>query len=155
MKRYALAAILGIAADEDDDGNAADGNEIKAVKDRAPKAPAPDPISSGPSKGVAVGKPLMAEDNLIDIVGQNFTPELIKVPLLADESGADWMAWGQAFMSMARKAPDQASLMKLEKENAMPMSNMKDQAPKMFTNMTLALIKVKSTLEKAEANEPK
>src|SRR6266704_5630786 len=47
MKRYALAAILGIAADEDDDGNAADGNEIKAVKDKAPKARSPDPISSG------------------------------------------------------------------------------------------------------------
>src|SRR6266576_3219023 len=154
MKRYALAAILGIAADEDDDGSAADGNEIKAVADKKPKAPAPDPISSGPSKGVAVGRPLMAEDNLIDIVGQNFSTELIKVPLLADESGADWMAWGQAFMAMARKAPDQASLMKLEKENEMPMSNMKDQAPKMFANMTLALIKVKKALEK-EANEPK
>ena len=151
MKRYALAAILGIAADEDDDGSAADGNEIKAVADKKPKAPAPDPISSGPSKGVAVGRPLMAEDNLIDIVGQNFSTELIKVPLLADESGADWMAWGQAFMAMARKAPDQASLMKLEKENEMPMSNMKDQAPKMFTNMTLALIKVKKALEKANA----
>ena len=160
MKRYALAAILGIAADEDDDGNAADGNEIKAVKDKAPKAPAPDPISSGikkdiPDRFTDEGKPIpQVKDRIVDLVGQNFSSELIKVPLLADESGSDWMAWGQAFMSMARNAPDQASLAKLERENAMPMSNMKDQAPKMFTNMTLALIKVKKALEK-EANEPK
>jgi hypothetical protein len=29
MRRYALTAMLGVAADEDDDGNAADGNEAK------------------------------------------------------------------------------------------------------------------------------
>ncbi len=154
MKRYALAAILGIAADEDDDRNAADGNEIKAVKDKAPKAPEPDPISSGPSSKVAqsIHRDLV-EKNLSDLVGSIFSPELIKVPLLKDESGSDWMTWGMAFMAMARLAQDQADLAKLEKENAMPMSNMKDQAPKMFTNMTLALIKVKKALEKE--NEPK
>lgn len=36
MKRYALAAMLGIAADEDDDANAADGNTIEASKERKP-----------------------------------------------------------------------------------------------------------------------
>lgn len=36
MKRYALAAILGIAADEDDDANEADGNTVESSKDRAP-----------------------------------------------------------------------------------------------------------------------
>lgn len=36
MKRYSLAAMLGIAADEDDDANAADGNSITGSKDRAP-----------------------------------------------------------------------------------------------------------------------
>ncbi len=151
MKRYALAAILGIAADEDDDGNAADGNEIKAVADKKPKAPAPDPISSGlPQKQARNDPPPQTEDNIQKIVGEIFVPELIKVPLLADESGSDWMAWGQAFMAMARNAQDRASLMKLEKENAMPMFNMKDQAPKMFTNMTLALIKVKKALEESK-----
>ncbi len=158
MKRYALAAILGIAADEDDDGNAADGNEIKAVKDKTPKAPAPDPISSGIpatiiNRGRAKAPEMEAPDHLEETLGPVFSPELIKVPLLKDESGSDWMTWGMAFMAMARLAQDQADLAKLEKENAMPMSNMKDQAPKMFTNMTLALIKVKKALEKE--NEPK
>lgn len=36
-KRYAITAMLGIAADEDDDGNAADGNTIVAHKERQPR----------------------------------------------------------------------------------------------------------------------
>lgn len=36
MKRYALAAMLGVAADEDDDANAADGNTVESSKERAP-----------------------------------------------------------------------------------------------------------------------
>jgi len=36
MKRYALSALLGIAADEDDDANAADGNTVESSKDRVP-----------------------------------------------------------------------------------------------------------------------
>lgn len=38
MRRYALSAILGIAADDDDDGNMADSHKVTDVKDR--KAPA-------------------------------------------------------------------------------------------------------------------
>ena len=37
MRRYALTALLGIAADEDDDANTADGNTIKEAKDRPVK----------------------------------------------------------------------------------------------------------------------
>jgi len=153
MKRYALAAILGIAADEDDDGNAADGNEIKAVKDKAPKVTAPDPISSGlTQKQHDIQQ--RYKDNIEKAVGPideedgAFSADLVKVPLLKDESGSDWMGWGQAFMGMARSAPDLKSLATLEQHNAMPFSNMKQQAPKMYTNLTLALIKVKKKLEK-------
>ena len=35
-RRYALAAMLGIAADEDDDGNAADGNQIEQSREIKP-----------------------------------------------------------------------------------------------------------------------
>lgn len=34
MRRYALSAMLGIAADDDDDANSADGNTITSSKDR-------------------------------------------------------------------------------------------------------------------------
>ena len=133
MKRYALAALLGIAADEDDDGNAADGNEIKAVADKAPKAPAPDPISTGKKP-----KP----ETLEVLNNSSFSAELVKVKMLPDQTASDWMSWGQEFMAMARLAPDKDGLSELEKANAMPLHNMETGAPKMFTNLSLALIKV-------------
>ena len=46
MRRYALTAMLGVAADEDDDGNAADGNEAKATTKTAAAI-------SGPIAGLA------------------------------------------------------------------------------------------------------
>jgi len=153
MKRYALAALLGIAADEDDDGNAADGNaadgnEIKVVADKAkiaPKAPAVDPIST------VVQRRVDQISNSTHATPPNFSPERIEVPLLADSSGTDWMAWGQTFMAAARNAPELDSLMLLEEENKMALKNMEKYAPKMYANMTLALIKVRKALERTNA----
>jgi hypothetical protein len=153
MKRYALAALLGIAADEDDDGNAADGNEIKAVADKAkaaPKAPAADPISSGHQKGEFKGLSHTQSEALM-MQPKPFVAERIEVPLLADSSGTDWMAWGQTFMAAARSAPELDSLMLLEEENKMALKNMEKYAPKMYANMTLALIKVRKALERTNA----
>lgn len=39
MKRYALAALLGIASDDDDDANEADGNSVQSRQDRQPRQP--------------------------------------------------------------------------------------------------------------------
>lgn len=47
-KRYALTGMLGIAADEDDDGNGADGNHIKESTERG-KTP-PKPTGNAPGK---------------------------------------------------------------------------------------------------------
>lgn len=52
LKRYGTEAILGICAEQDDDGNAADGNG-REMRDRAPKAPPAQPAASG-------GKPAAA-----------------------------------------------------------------------------------------------
>jgi hypothetical protein len=42
MRRYALAAMLGVASEDDDDANEADGNTVQARQDRqAPKSIAP------------------------------------------------------------------------------------------------------------------
>lgn len=146
-KRYQLSAIVGIAADEDDDANAAEEKQPKVL---APKTPAPDPISSGkPAKN---DPPPQTKDAIEKIMANvNFSAELLPVPLLKDESGSDWMAWGQGFMGLARTAPDAEGLALLEKNNAMPMKNMEMNAPKMFTNMILALLKVRKELEKKNA----
>lgn len=42
MKRYAYCGMLGIASDEDDDGNAASGNQIQDSRTKAPKPPCPE-----------------------------------------------------------------------------------------------------------------
>lgn len=41
MRRYALAAMLGVASEDDDDANSADGNKVQARQDRTPKSQAP------------------------------------------------------------------------------------------------------------------
>lgn len=44
LRRYALQAMLGLAAEDDDDANAAHGNEVQERRDRAPRqAPPPPP----------------------------------------------------------------------------------------------------------------
>lgn len=42
MRRYVITALLGVASEEDDDGNHASGNETRAAAPRAPK-PTPQP----------------------------------------------------------------------------------------------------------------
>jgi len=137
MKRYAFASMLGISADEDDDGNAADGNEIVASQEKvkAPKPPAADPISTG--------KPLETELTRTHM----FSSSKIDVPLLADESASDWMKWGQTYIGVARSAPSPAALTALEQNNSVPLANMKISAPKMYDNLTLAMTKVRGSLK--------
>lgn len=149
MKRYALAALVGVAADEDDDGNAADGNEVQAMQqavNRAPKVPAPDPISSGPAKGVVTSKEVTAND-------LPFNAAKIDVSLLPDGNSPDWMTWGRAYIEKARTAPNVEALDDLHEANAVPLKNMEISAPKMYTNLSMSLIKVRGTLERKNAGQ--
>ena len=139
MKRYAFAAILGIAADEDDDGNTADGNTITELqeKPKAPKPPAADPISTGTAP--------------VTKAAEAFSANKIDVPLLEDESASDWMSWGKAFVAMAKSAPNLVELRKLEGNNNAPLVNMETTVPKMYSNLRLALIKIAKEFEKEGA----
>jgi len=50
MRRYVITAMLGVASEEDDDGNHASGNTAQPVQRqprKAPAAPAPSPAASG------------------------------------------------------------------------------------------------------------
>lgn len=149
MRRYCLSAIVGVVADEDDDGNLADGNEVKAMADTvsrtAPKPPAPDPISTGIPVGQSL-KPPETADELLALVGTNHVVK-IDVTMLPDETASDWMSWGKTFMEHAR-ACTKLELAELEKLNAVPLKNMELHAGKMFTNLNMALIKVRKSLEK-------
>lgn len=56
LRRYQVTAILGVASEEDDDANVADGNTVQSSTDRAPRAErsAPSPDATGGTKIVSV-----------------------------------------------------------------------------------------------------
>lgn len=135
MKRYALAAMLGISADSDDDANAADGNTA-TIKDRQrkPKEPAPSPIRGGPQANP---------------VAQ--TPTAIPVPP-GEDGNADWMAWGRAFMTAANSAPSKVEAGEWLAANQATLKKMSEEAPKMFPRLEAALKEVYPKLLLQEGN---
>jgi hypothetical protein len=73
-RRYGTQLLLGLAADEDDDGNAADGNEAHAEDRTAPAGNAPAaPAAAGTARNPGLGWPAIAK------------PE--QVPLRRDDKG--------------------------------------------------------------------
>lgn len=56
LKRYAYCSMLNIAADEDDDGNAASGNNATPSARNAVKKPASKPLTGGHAPPAVVGK---------------------------------------------------------------------------------------------------
>lgn len=70
-RRYALAGILGIASDMDDDANGADGNSIDSSRDRpTPPRSAPAPIKTtvkeDPAKKAAINFAQVASQDIMD-----------------------------------------------------------------------------------------
>jgi len=136
MRRYSLTSLLGIAAEEDDDANAADGNTINQVQDRKPVAPKPDvmekadPISTG--KFVALPFPLM-------------------IPPKADESGSDWVAFGKTMMEAVKASKTSGEASEWRTVNQDALSQMESDAPKLYTNLATSMIRVINEMKKAEA----
>lgn len=122
MKRYALAALLGVAADSDDDANAADGNNAK-VQDRKPKAPAPT-VMAGP-----------IED---DLLTQSKTPHAIPVPMGTGKA-VDWIPWGQKFIAAAQNSEtnEDADLWLMKNQDA--LLTIEAEAPKVYKRLVEAL----------------
>jgi hypothetical protein len=115
MKRYALAALLGVAADSDDDANAAEGNEAQ-VSGRKPKAPPPSAIK--PAAPVAT---------------KRIDPHALDVP-----SDGKWIEWGRTFLETMQAAPedDRTLWLMLNTESLRALSK---EAPKVFGRLKTAL----------------
>jgi len=117
MRRYALTSLLGIAAEEDDDANAADGNQMT---DRKPNAPKPDVMVSNiewPSSPIAL--------SIVPLAGK----------------AVDWAGFGRTLITYVKEAPyKEAEIwISLNQEN---LTEMKTSAPKMWTNLIASLTKV-------------
>jgi len=135
MKRYTLSAMVGIAADEDDDGNAADGNEVTAVTDKA-RGIVPNPVLRpvGPERTNGIPRTGKVE--------VPFDPEE------KDETKAhNWMKFGMDFILEARLMNSKNEILALEKSHSMQLKNMELYAPKLFSNMMIALSQVKKELK--------
>jgi hypothetical protein len=159
MKRYCLAALVGVAADEDDDANAADGNQIQEMK-KPPQA-APDQIME--PKKVAVPRQSRAAEPVGPGAVQSatgtapskgwddpkFNPIIRKIDVALQDDGEthDWMGWGKEFIATARAMTSMEELAELEKVNATPLKNMELNAPRMFNNLNVSLIKVRKIFE--------
>lgn len=77
QRRYALAAILGIASDSDDDANGADGNTLEAVKDKHVERhspPKPEAKATGDAAKKAAIK--FAQDACVDLEGLTLKEQL-------------------------------------------------------------------------------
>lgn len=93
-KRYSLTAMLGIVADEDDDGNAADGNEIQDSQYRG-RSPANEVSAPAPAGTRKLSKPQARPE--YDKLVKEFT---------AIQDPAELAAWGAANKARLDAMPD-------------------------------------------------
>ena len=96
LRRYALAAVVGVTATEDDDGNAASTPANARVSAPTPRPYIPPPVSMpavnapAPSKPVSqpvsqpVAKPVQTANNVIDKVALQMTPDKNSVQAIVE-----------------------------------------------------------------------
>lgn len=107
MKRYALAALLGVAADEDDDANSADGNTVTESKDRTAAT-----IKRGDKAAPAV------------------SPGIGPIPVGLKNDEPDWTAWCGQFTAALAQCKDVLDVNRLWTSNEGPLANLKKASSK-------------------------
>ena len=121
MRRYALTALLGIAADEDDDANATEGHTVERSTshgNNGARQP-PQPVQAKPPADPKTGQPL--------------PPSYIPVGEVNGEH--DWVAWGSTLAAALQAAtPKQAAAWM--KKNTPALSQCQSEAPKINQRLT-------------------
>lgn len=97
LRRYAIQALLGIAAEEDDDGNAASGNRASFGEPRRPRGAAPTGIEPIPAAAPPAAPPQRTEP----------TEELLGV---LSKAGTVKKGGADGFQLEARQQPDGMAL---------------------------------------------
>ena len=120
MRRYALTALLGIAADEDDDANTADGHTVeRSASNGNNGARKPPQAQAKPPTDPKTGKPL--------------PPSYIPVGEVNGEH--DWVAWGSTLAAALQAAtPKQAAAWM--KKNTPALTQCQSEAPKIHQRLT-------------------
>ena len=122
MRRYSLTSLLGIAAEEDDDANVADGNTVNAVQDRKPVAPKADVMV------VPENKPMMYD---------------AAFPLMVPEDAEgkeDWVGFGKHLIGAVKEAKTSSQAEGWNIANQASLNAMQKNAPRVYTNLTTKVI---------------
>lgn len=129
MRRYALSALLGVAADEDDDANSADGNTVQNMVDRPPREPKPDVVAG---RGAAAVSPLTK-------------PTVISLAMKGD--APDWMGWCQLYAASVKAATSPAVVEEWGVYNEDILQRLQKDAPKAYGRLQLTVDEVRKKLE--------
>lgn len=118
-KRYTWAALCGIAAEEDDDANAAQGNTPKQAEHK-PKA----------------------KTNVIEM--QQQAPALVsKTPVaILKPDDQEWSVWGKAFLEHLKQATLTKDADDWMKANGPTLDAMEKAVPRMHKNLSQAVFQV-------------
>jgi len=111
-KRYGLCALLGIAADEDDDANSASGNTIAEQKDtsRAPRIVTPPPENAGDTDRdrVIAQRSEAKANSIIDVIREASTlidaTRALMDEGLEDVDGGAWKMRDKSVLDFIAKA---------------------------------------------------
>ena len=138
-RRYGLSALLCITADEDDDGNTADGNHIEGSQ-RTPYKPAKGSAGGGGDfrSGTRSGGNFVEEarrDGLLDETRAKGT--LPGKKLSAAENAAQWTDKAIETLNLSGQTKD--SISAFCKENADKIEWLEEKAPDQFERFTVAL----------------
>jgi len=148
MRRYSLTSLLGIAAEEDDDANTADGNTINQTQDRKPVAPRPDVMKDG------VALTSMAHPDPIS-TGNSFHPDQIIgkpfplfVAMKEDESGSDWVGFGKNLIATVKGSRTAQEADAWREANKSALAQMEKDAPRTYANLSASIIKAIADMKK-------
>lgn len=133
VKRYQLCAIVGLAADEDDDGNAAQDGQTGQISSSI-KRVAPDVLQEA-----------------IDASAETQPhPFQIQVAMTADESASDWVAFGRTLISYMRRSPFKNVAEQWRDINDAALRQMEKDAPKAYTNLSMSMVRIINELDAKE-----
>lgn len=122
MRRYALTALLGIAADEDDDGNAADGNQVTESASSAPGRPT---AQAKRGNGKPAADPAAQQAKFFERQSLR-----IPVPTSKDGGSTDWQGWEGKMRKACDAAPGADAVNRLWQDNGDALGRLKEASAK-------------------------
>lgn len=116
-RRYSMAAICGIAAEEDDDANAA--------QDASKNAPASKPAQAKRGNGKPAADPAAQQAKF-------FTRDNLRIPVPTTKDGGDtdWQGWEGKMRKACDAAPDADAVNRLWQDNGDALGRLKEASAK-------------------------